>query len=119
MVPHEAIQTAIGEQSTHIAAKIGQAIFAAVAAVESVLRHHVRTHTHTRTPSLRDCSVINAQHLVELVFSYLGIDQRAATISDHFAITDEFRSVVGIKGLIRKRPLRQAFHIFPACLHAT
>jgi hypothetical protein len=78
MVPHEAIQTAIGEQSTHIAAKIGQAIFAAVAAVESVLRHHVRMHTHTRIPSLRDCSVINAHHLVELVF-YLGIDQRAAT----------------------------------------
>lgn len=45
MIPHEAIQIAVGQQPTHVAAEIGQAIFAAVATVEFVLRHRA-TRTH-------------------------------------------------------------------------
>lgn len=53
-IPHEAVQTAIGQQPTHVAGEVGQATFA-IAAVELLLRHRAphAPHTHhTRTSSL-------------------------------------------------------------------
>lgn len=39
VVPHETVQTAIGQQPTHVAGEIGQASFAAITTMEFVLRH--------------------------------------------------------------------------------
>lgn len=46
MVPHEAVQTAIGEKPTHVAGKIGQAIFAAIAVKLALWHRATRTHMH-------------------------------------------------------------------------
>lgn len=64
MVPHEAIQTAIGEQPTHVIGKIGQAIFAAIA-VELTLWHRA-ARTYTNTVSFSPGAVFDIHHVSQV-----------------------------------------------------